>query len=143
MESKETIRCKLKYGNAEFEIEGLANSELTKKVDSLYEMFTEAVASEKGVTETHTGANLRRRGGGRRPPFIKSAILNIIEREPEWFVDKCPEDVTDKLKTSYGVPGAKVKPVGTALIRLFADGELTRKEVGAKYLYSITALKRE
>jgi hypothetical protein len=82
-----------------------------------------------------------RRGGGKKPPFIKNAILNIIQKEPSWFVMKSPEDVTEKLKTEYGVPGANAKPVGVALIRLFTDGLLTRKESEGKYLYSITALR--
>jgi len=143
MENKEIIRCKLKYGEVEFEIEGLANPELTKKVDSLYQLFTDAIEKGKVSTGVQTEAQTqtKRKGGGRRPPFIKNAILSIIKKEPEWFVDKSPEEVTEKLKTIYGVPGANVTPVGTALIRLFADGELTRKEVDGKYLYSITALK--
>jgi hypothetical protein len=64
----------------------------------------------------------------------------LIQKEPRWFVEKSREDVAEKLKTEYGVPGANIKPVGVALIRLFTDGTLTRKESGGKYLYSITAL---
>jgi len=143
MENKKTIRCRLKYGDVEFEIEGLENPELTKKVDGMYEMFTNAAVTGKVAARTQAEAQPRRKGGGRRPPFIKNAILNIIEKEPQWFVDKSPEDVTERLTTSYGVPGAKVPPVSTALIRLFADGELTRREADGKFLYSITALKRE
>jgi len=143
MDNGETLRCKLRYGDVEFEIEGLADPELTKKINNLYELFTDAIKKGKVTTGVEGESQPRRKGGGRRPPFIKNAILNIIKQEPEWFVDRSPEEVTEKLKTIYGVPGANVTPVGTALIRLFADGELTRKEVDGKYLYSITALKRD
>ena len=143
MDTENRIRCRIKCGNAEFEIEGAADAELNKKINDLYDIFKETISSgaipiSEVSTPTTKGG---RRGGGRKSPFIKNAILNIIQKEPKWFVEKSPEDVTEKLKTEYGVPGANVTPVSTALIRLFTDGHLTRKESGGKYLYSITALK--
>jgi hypothetical protein len=136
----------MKWGNAEFEIEGVADPELNKKINDLYDIFKQAISSAdlsitgEGITPATKGG---RRGGGKRPAFIKNAILNIMKKEPEWLREKSPEDVTEKLKTEYGVPGANVKPVGTALIRLFADGILTRKESSeGKYLYSISALQK-
>ena len=83
-----------------------------------------------------------KRGGGKRPPFIKNAILELIKKEPEWFVDKFPEDVTDKLKTEYGAVGAKTSSVKVALIRLFKDGYLTRKEIQGKYAYSVLTVPK-
>lgn len=144
MDTGNRLRCRIKWGDAEFEIEGVADSELNKKVNDLCDIFMQTISSGKmprageGITPTTRGD---RRGGGRKPPFIKSAILNIIQKDPKWFVEKSSEDVTDKLKTEYGVPGANVSPVNVALIRLFTDGTLTRKESGGKYLYSITALR--
>jgi len=70
-----------------------------------------------------------------------TTYFSISSLDSNIFVEKSPEDVTEKLKTEYGVPGVNVTPVSTALIRLFTDGHLTRKESGGKYLYSITALK--
>jgi hypothetical protein len=89
----------------------------------------------KPVTSTGTGTD--RRGGGRRPPFLKNAILDLIKKEPEWVVEKSDENFAEKLKTQYGVVGAKTESVNVALIRLFKDGQLTRKEIDGKYAYSV------
>ncbi|MDI6847964.1 MAG: hypothetical protein QMD23_07570 [Candidatus Bathyarchaeia archaeon] len=80
--------------------------------------------------------------GGRRPPFIKNAILELKEKEPEGFIDKFPEDVTNKLKTQYGVAGAKTDSVNVALIRFFKEGRLTRKEIQGKYAYSVPTIPK-
>lgn len=144
LDTANKIRCRIKWGNAEFEIEGAADPELNKKINDLYDIFKQAISSASIPTEGEGALPATRaghRGGGKKPAFIKNAILNIIQKEPSWFVEKSPEDVMEKLKTEYGVPGANVSPVGVALIRLFADGHLTRKESEGKYLYSITALQ--
>jgi len=145
LDAENKVRCRIKYGTAEFEIEGVADADLKKKINDLYDIFKQAVSIENiptPIPEATLTTKGGRRGGGRKPPFIKSAILNIIHKEPHWFIEKSPEQVTEKLKTEYGVPGANVTPVRTALIRLFADGLLTRKELEGKFLYSITALRR-
>jgi hypothetical protein len=80
--------------------------------------------------------------GGRRPPFIKNAILELIEKEPGWCIDKFPEDIANKLKTEYRVAGAKGDSVEVALIRLFKDGRLTRKEIQGKYAYSVPTIPK-
>lgn len=82
-------------------------------------------------------ANVSKRGGGRRPPFIRNAIGELMKKEPDWLVNKFPEDVADKLKTEYGVVGAKTESVNVALMRYFKSGHLTRKETQGKYAYSI------
>lgn len=82
-------------------------------------------------------ATASKRGGGRRPPFIKNAVLEIIEKEPEWFVNKSPDDVADRLRTQYGVPGAKRSSVNVVLCRLFKKRMLTRQDVEGKYSYSV------
>lgn len=82
-------------------------------------------------------ASSSKRGGGRRPPFVKSAIIDLMKKEPEYLVDKFPEDVANKLKTQYGVVGAKTESVNVALIRYFKSGLLTRKEIQGKYAYSV------
>lgn len=84
-----------------------------------------------------------KRGGGRRPPFIKRAIQEIMEKEAEWFVKKFPEDVAKRLKTRYGVPGAKDESVTVALMRLFKKGLLTREEIRGKYAYSVLSIPRQ
>lgn len=86
-------------------------------------------------------SNVKRRGG-RRPPFIKTPILELMKKEPEWFADKFPENVTEKLKTQYGVVGAKTESVNVALVRLFQNGLLTRKEMQGKYAYSVLSVPR-
>lgn len=84
-----------------------------------------------------------KRGGGRRPPFIKSAIGQIMEKEPEWLIRKFPKDVAEKLKTQYGVPGAKEDSVKVALLRFFKKGSLTREEIQGKYAYSVLSVPRQ
>jgi hypothetical protein len=104
--------------------------------------FTSLVEElEKGLIKTKaiTGS---RRGGGKRPPFIKNAVLELMEKEPSWFVDKFPEDVANKLKTQYGVVGAKVSSVKVVLIRLFNEKRLTRKEIQGKYAYSVLTIPK-
>jgi hypothetical protein len=81
--------------------------------------------------------------GGFRPPFVKRAIEELIKKEPEWFVEKFPEDVLDKIKTQYGAVGAKVDSVKVVLIRLFKKGILTRKEIQGKYAYSVPTVSSE
>jgi hypothetical protein len=136
------IRCRLKWGDTEFEIEGVVNGDLKKKVDYLYETFRRAITEETEPQKRKGHKKAVTRHGGRKTPFYKSNIQRIISKEPEWFANKDAREVTTKLKTEYGVPGANEKQVGTTLSRLFADGLLTRKEVDKKYLYSITSLEK-
>jgi hypothetical protein len=88
------------------------------------------------VTRTSNGSKTSKRGG-RRPPFIKRPVLELIKKEPQWAVDKSPENFADKLKTQYGVVGARPETVNVVLIRLFKRGLLTRKEIQGKYVYSV------
>jgi hypothetical protein len=132
----------MKCGDTEFEIEGVANGDLKKKIDYLYEIFKQTIAGETEPQRKKGHKKDVKRRGGRKPPFYKSNIQRIINKEPEWFVDKDAKEVTTKLKTEYGVPGANETQVSTALLRFFADGLLTRKEVDKKYLYSVTSLKK-
>jgi len=81
--------------------------------------------------------------GGYRPPFVKKAIEELIKKEPEWFVERFPEDVHNKIKTEYGAVGAKIESVNVALIRLFKKGSLTRKEIHGKYAYSVPTVSSE
>lgn len=144
MEGENRIRCRMKYGNMEFEIEGVSDKALSEKINYLYDTFKQAIKTKSippkdvSVSTTRT----ERRGGGRRRPFIKKAILKIKKKEPQWFVDKSPNEVLVKLKTEYGVPGANLEPVRTALMRLFRDGEFTRKEMEGKYVYSVPTLSK-
>jgi hypothetical protein len=102
--------------------------------------FIELVGSfEKPVSNVSNGSKASKRGG-RRPPFIKGAIIELIKKEPEWMVDKFPENVADKLKTQYGVVGAKTESVNVALIRYFKKGLLARKEMQGKYAYSVQTI---
>ncbi|HVP26961.1 MAG TPA: hypothetical protein VMT26_04780 [Candidatus Bathyarchaeia archaeon] len=144
--AENTIRCKMKWGDAEFEIEGGVDKELKEKINELYEIFKQAIADQPESTQkkhANIGKDKKsiRHGGGRKPPFYRGNIQRIIEKEPEWFVDRSVEEVASKLKTEYGVPGANEKPVGTALTRLFQKNLLTRKEADGKYLYSVTSLE--
>ena len=81
-----------------------------------------------------------KRGGGRRPPFVKNAVLELIKKEPEWLIDKFPKDVRDKITTEYGAVGAKAASVNVVLIRLFNARRLTRKEIQGKYAYSVLSI---
>jgi len=81
-----------------------------------------------------------KRGGGRRPPFVKNAVLELIEKQPEWLIDKLPEDVLGKITTEYGAVGAKKESVNVVLIRLFNQRVLTRKEIEGKYAYSVPSV---
>lgn len=90
----------------------------------------------KPVSHTSNGSKTSKHGG-RHPPFVKGAIMELIRKEPEWMVDKFPENVADKLKTQYGVVGAKAHSVNVALIRYFKKGLLARKEMQGKYAYSV------
>jgi hypothetical protein len=145
--AENTIRCKMKWGDAEFEIEGVVDKELKEKINELYKIFKQAIVEQPESTQkkrAHIGKDKKsiRRGGGRKPPFYRGNIQRIIEKEPEWFVEKSVEEVTNKLKTEYSVPGANETPVGTALSRLFQKNLLTRKEADGKYLYSVTSLEQ-
>jgi hypothetical protein len=131
----------MRWGDAEFEIEGVANKELKNKIDYLYETFKLAIQKTPKTTKEKLSIKRSKQGGGRKTPFYKSNIQRIIDEEPQWFVEKGVTDVVEKLKTQYGVPGAKDTPVGTALTRLFQKGLLTRKEDKGKYFYSVTTLK--
>jgi hypothetical protein len=132
----------LRWGEKEFEIEGVADKELKEKIDYLYETFKLAIEKEPRQPKEKEVAKKDKRIGGRKAPFYKNNIRRIIDEEPEWFVEKDVEAVAEKLKTAYGVPGAKEIPVSTALLRLFKEGLLTRKEEKGKYLYSVTTLKK-
>lgn len=83
------------------------------------------------------GSKTSKRAGGKRPPFVKGPVLELIKKEPEWVVYKFAEDFTDKIKTQYGVVGAKVKSVKVVLIRLYQDRLLTRKDIQGRYAYSV------
>jgi hypothetical protein len=131
----------MKWGNTEFEIEGVADKELKNKINYLYETFKLAIAKAPMSQNKERKKSLRK-GGGRKPPFYKNNIRRIIDEEPEWFVEKDAKEVADKLKTEYGVPGAKETVVSTTLKRFFKNGLLTRKEAKGKYLYSVTSLKK-
>jgi len=78
-----------------------------------------------------------KRGGGRRPPFVTNAIDELMKKEPEWLVNKFPEDIAEKLTTEYGVPGAKPESVNVVMIRKFQKGLVTRREMNGKYAYSV------
>lgn len=81
-----------------------------------------------------------KRGGGRRPPFVKNAILELTQKEPAWLIDKFPVDVRNKINTEYGAVGAKTESVNVVLIRLFNARMLTRKELDGKYAYSMLSV---
>jgi hypothetical protein len=99
---------------------------------SLVEEFIKPVAASTGKSD--------RRGGGRRPPFVKNAIMDLIEKEPQWFVKQFPEQVKDKIATEYGAVGAKNQSVNVVLIRLFSKHVLTREEIEGKYAYSVPSI---
>lgn len=99
---------------------------------SFVEEFEKPVAVVAGKTS--------KRGGGRRPPFIKSAVMELMKKEPEWLIDKFPEDVQKKISTEYGAVGAKAPSVNVVLIRLFNARQLTRKEINGKYAYSVLSV---
>jgi hypothetical protein len=100
---------------------------------SVVEEFDKQAAALTGKSD--------RRGGGRRPPFVKNAIMDLIKEEPQWFVNKFSEQVKDKIATEYGAVGAKNQSVNVALIRLFSKGILTRGESEGKYAYSVPSIK--
>jgi hypothetical protein len=143
--SERTIRIRLRWGEKEFEIEGIVDKELKEKIDYLYEAFKLAIKEKPEKTEEskEKGASKKpKRAGGRKAPFYKGNIQRIMDEEPEWFVDKDAGAVAEKLKTEYGVPGAQEIPVSTALMRKFKKGLLTRKEENGKYFYSVVSTKK-
>lgn len=81
-----------------------------------------------------------KRGGGRRSPFIKSAVEDLIEKEPQWFIKKSADQVKEKITTEYGAVGAKTTTVNVVLIRLFNKRKLTRDEIEGKFVYSIPSI---
>jgi hypothetical protein len=132
----------LRWGEKEFEIEGIADKELKEKIDYLYEAFKLAIEEKPEKTKQKDTPKKLKRAGGRKAPFYKGNIQRIMDKEPEWFVDKDAAAVAEKLKTEYGVPGAQEVPVSTALMRKFKKGLLTRKEENGKYLYSVISTKK-
>lgn len=122
-----TIRRKdCEFGFEEETIE--AFKEGLQSLVTLVDQFSKPVAGSLSGSK---------RGGGRRPPFVKNAILDLLKKEPEWMVEKFDESVAEKLRTEYGVVGAKTESVNVALLRLFSNGQLTRKEINGKYAYSV------
>ncbi len=140
--SEKTVRCRLRWGEKEFEIEGTADKGLKDKIDYLYEAFKLAIEEKPKDSKERVTSRKPKKSSGRKAPFYKGNIQRIIDEEPEWFVEKDAGAVAEKLKTEYGVPGAQEIPVSTALQRIFTKGILTRKEENGKYLYSITAIKK-
>lgn len=141
--SEETIRCRMKFGDAEFEIEGVANKRLEDKIDYLYKVFKETIEKTPKSSRTKEHKKSAKHGGaGRKPPFYKNNIQRIIDEEPEWLVEKDAGAVADKLRTQYGVPGANETQVGNALRGFFKRGLLKRKEDKGKYHYSVASLKK-
>jgi hypothetical protein len=133
----------MKFGDAEFEIEGCTSKELEEKISSLCDIFKQVIEkNQKPSKSKEKPQDIKRIGGqGKGTTSYMTNIRRIIQNEPDWFVDKAIGDVASKLTTEYSVPGAKEIQVSVALTRLFKKGILSRKDDKGKYLYSIAANK--
>jgi len=128
-----SIQVKRKDYEFSFEEENLKSFK-----DGLEDFLSLVDEFEEPVTEIVSKSS--KRGGGRRPPFVKNAILELIEKQPEWLIEKFSEDVLGKITTEYGAVGAKKESVNVVLIRLFNQRLLTRKEIEGKYAYSVPSV---
>ena len=124
----------MKIGEAEFEIEGCASKELEEKISDLCDIFKEVIEKNpKPSKSKEKSQEPKRIGQNKNTPSYKKNIQRIIENEPEWFIEKDIGDVASKLKTEYGVPGAKEIQVSNTLIKFFKKGILARKEEKGKW----------